>query len=139
MNLQALPRRIGLDFRDVFSKGFRFDRIDAVSRVERGTLQLSEFHMAGPAADVAMSGQVDLAQETQNLKLRVVPSLGGTASTALAIVNPVAGVAAALAQRVLKNPLGQIFAHEFEVTGSWVDPKVAKVAVQTTPSETANP
>ena len=43
--------------------------------------KLREFRMAGPAAEVAMSGQVDLAHETQDLKLRVVPSLGGTAST----------------------------------------------------------
>ena len=139
MNLQALPRRIALDFRDVFSKGFRFDRIDAVSRLERGTMQLSEFRMAGPAAEVAMSGQVDLAHETQDLKLRVVPSLGGTASTAVAILNPVAGVAAALAQRVLKNPLGQLFAHEFEVSGSWADPKVVKLTVLPQPNDTATP
>ena len=139
MNLQALPRRIALDFRDVFSKGFRFDRIDATSRLERGALQVSEFHMIGPAADVTMSGQVELAQETQDLKVRVVPSLGGTASTAVAIVNPVAGVAAALAQKVLKNPLGQLFAHEFEVSGGWADPKVVKLTVVPSPSETATP
>jgi uncharacterized protein YhdP len=139
MNLQALPRRIALDFRDVFSKGFRFDRIDAVSRVERGTLQVKEFRMAGPAAEVAMSGQVDLAHETQDLKLRVVPSLGGTASTALAIVNPVAGVAAAVAQRVLKNPLGQIFAHEFAVSGGWADPKVVKLNAAPAPNEAGTP
>src|SRR5256714_15076998 len=59
MNLQALPRRITLDFRDVFSKGFRFDRIDAASRIERGTMQLKELRMSGPTADVAMSVQVD--------------------------------------------------------------------------------
>jgi uncharacterized protein YhdP len=139
MNLQALPRRITLDFRDVFSKGFRFDRIDAVSGLERGTMQLKEFRMAGPAADVAMSGQVDLEHETQNLKLRVVPSLGGTASTAVALVNPVAGLAAAIAQRVLRNPLGQIFAHEFQVSGSWIEPKVEKLTVIPPPTETVTP
>lgn len=136
MNLQALPRRITLDFRDVFSKGFKFDRIDAVSRIERGMMQLKDFRMTGPAADVAMSGQVDLKNETQNLKLRVVPSLGGTASTAVALVNPVAGVAAAIAQRVLKNPLGQIFAYQFQVSGSWVEPKVEKI---TTAPQTTQP
>jgi uncharacterized protein (TIGR02099 family) len=139
MNLQALPRRIALDFRDVFSKGFRFDRIDAVSHLERGTMQLSEFRMAGPAAEVTMSGKVDLAHETQDLRLRVVPSLGGTASTALAIVNPVAGVAAAVAQRMLRNPLGQIFAHEFEVSGGWTDPKVAKRDSSPAPNEAGTP
>jgi uncharacterized protein YhdP len=86
-----------------------------------------------------MSGQVDLAHETQDLRLRVVPSLGGTASTAVAIVNPVAGVAAAIAQRVLKNPLGQIFAHEFEVSGGWTDPKVVKLNAAPAPNEAGTP
>ena len=128
MSLQALPRRIALDFRDVFSKGFRFDRVDAVSRVERGRMELREFRMRGPAAEVEMSGEVDLAAETQQLRVRVVPGLGDSASTALAIVNPVVGVTAALAQRVLKNPLGQIFAHEFSVTGGWAEPQVKRLA-----------
>jgi uncharacterized protein YhdP len=64
--------------------------------------------------------------------VRIVPSLGDSASTAVAIVNPVAGVAAALAQRVLKNPLGQIFAFDYSVSGSWSDPKVAKIGVPPT-------
>ncbi|MFN2644185.1 MAG: YhdP family protein, partial [Burkholderiales bacterium] len=80
MNLQALPRRIALDFRDVFSKGFRFDRIDATSRIEKGVMDINQFHMRGPAADVAMAGKVDVAHESQELKVRVVPSLGGSAS-----------------------------------------------------------
>ena len=137
MNLQALPRRITLDFRDVFSKGFRFDRIEAASTVDHGVMDIRQFRMRGPAAEVAMSGRVDLAHETQTLKVRIVPSLGGSASTAVAIVNPVAGVAAALAQQVLKNPLGQLFAHEFDVSGNWADPKVAKVSVAPPPTETA--
>jgi len=110
-----------------------------VSRVESGTMQLKQFRMAGPAAEVAMSGRVGLADETQQLKVRVVPSLGGTASTAVAIVNPVAGVAAAIAQKVLKNPLGQIFSHEFDVSGSWTDPKVTKIIIEPTPGPTTTP
>jgi len=137
MNLQALPRRITLDFRDVFSKGFRFDHIEAASAVDHGVMEIHPFRMHGPAAEVAMSGRVDLAHETQRLRVRVVPSLGGSASTAVAIVNPVAGVAAALAQQVLKNPLGQLFAHEFDVSGGWADPKVAKVTAAPNPTETA--
>jgi uncharacterized protein (TIGR02099 family) len=128
MSLQALPRRIALDFRDVFSKGFRFDRVDAASQLERGRMRIREFQMRGSAAEVEMSGEVNLAAETQDLRVRVVPGLGDSASTAIAaIVNPVAGVTAALAQRMLKNPLGQIFAHEFSVTGGWAEPQVARL------------
>jgi len=141
MSLQALPRRIALDFRDVFSKGFQFDRIDAAARVEAGVMAIDEFRMRGSAAEVDMSGQADLARETQDLRVRVIPSLGDSASTVVGIVNPLAGVAAAIAQRVLKNPLGQIFAYDYSVTGSWSDPKVAKLAVEAPPPipESATP
>ena len=128
MSLQALPRRIALDFRDVFSKGFQFDRIDARARVERGAMGIQEFRMRGSAAEVQMSGRADLVQETQDLKVRVVPSLGDTASTAVAaIINPVAGAAALLAQRALKDPIGRIFAFDYGITGSWSDPQVEKL------------
>ena len=78
-----------------------------------------------------MSGEVDLAQETQNLRVRVVPSLGDSASTAVALVNPVARRRRRRSRRtMLKNPLGQIFAYEYAVTGGWSDPKVAKVGIE---------
>ena len=127
MSLQALPRRITLDFRDVFSKGFQFERISAAAHLDHGVMALKQFKMSGSAAEVEMSGEADLARETQDLKVRVIPSIGSSASTAVAIVNPLAGVAAAIAQRVLKDPLGQIFAYDYAVTGSWSDPKVAKL------------
>ena len=135
MSLQALPRRVALDFRDVFSKGFRFDEIGARSRVERGLMHIDEFHMRGPAAEVQMSGTADLARETQDLRVRIVPGLGDSASTVIGIVNPVVGVTAALAQRALKDPLGQIFAHDFSVTGSWTEPQVVRLNPPGRPSE----
>jgi uncharacterized protein YhdP len=138
MSLQALPRRITLDFRDVFSKGFQFDRITASGVLDAGTLGLKEFRMRGSAADVEMSGQVDLARETQELRVRVLPSLSDSAALGVALVNPVAGVAAAIAQRILKNPLGQIFAFDYNVTGSWSDPKVEKILPPPPPEQVSN-
>ena len=127
MSLQALPRRVALDFRDVFSKGFQFDRINAAGHLESGVLGVKGLRMRGPAAEVEMTGEVDLANETENLRVRVLPGLGDTAALGVALVNPVAGVAAAIAQRILKNPIGHIFAYDYSVTGSWTDPKVVKL------------
>jgi uncharacterized protein YhdP len=129
MSLQALPKRLTLDFRDVFSKGFQFDKIAAAANIERGVMAIKDFKMAGSAAEVEMSGQVDLAKETQNLKVRVVPQLGDTASTALALINPLLLFPAAIAQKILKDPLGHIFAFNYTITGNWADPKVAKRGV----------
>ena len=132
MSLQALPRRLTLDFRDVFSKGFQFDRIAADAQINRGLMAIREFRMRGSAAQVEMSGEVDLANETQDLRVRVVPSLGDSASTVLAFLNPLLVFPAALAQRILKDPLGHIFAFDYSISGTWDDPKVAKMGVNAT-------
>jgi uncharacterized protein YhdP len=78
---------------------------------------------------VEMSGTVDLAREIQDLKVRVIPSLGDSAAAALAFVNPLLIFPAALAQRILKDPLGHIFSFEYEVTGTWSNPNVKRIAV----------
>jgi uncharacterized protein YhdP len=130
MSLQSLPRRISLDFRDVFSKGFEFERISSSGQVQRGVMAVKDFRMRGSAAQVEMSGDVDLAKEAQNLRVRVVPSLGDSAATLIALVNPLLAISAALAQRILKDPLGHIFAFDYGVTGSWSDPKVAKIGIE---------
>jgi len=127
MSLQMLPRRVTLDFRDVFSKGFKWDRIDATARIARGVLETRDFKMGGSAADVTMQGSADLARETQDLRVRVTPKLGDSAATVVGVINPVAGIVTFLGQRVLKDPLGQIFAFEYGITGTWKDPNVQKI------------
>ncbi len=133
MSLQAIPRRLTLDFRDVFSKGFAFDHIAAAAHIDRGVMTLKEFKMSGSAAESEMSGEVDLGKETQDLKVRVIPSLGDTASAVLAFLNPLLIFPAAIAQRILKDPLGHIFAFNYAVTGSWADPKVERTRVEARP------
>ena len=133
LSLQALPRRISLDFRDIFSDGFAFDTITSTAAVAKGVLQTKDFTMRGPSAQVAMSGNVDLVHETQALKVRVVPSVGDSLSVAglVLLANPITGIASFLAQRLLKDPLGQALAFEYSVTGAWADPKVEKLARET--------
>ncbi|MBI3526540.1 MAG: TIGR02099 family protein [Betaproteobacteria bacterium] len=128
LSLQALPRRVSLDFRDVFSKGFSFDRISANLNITAGVAYTQDFRMEGSAARVAMHGQVDLARETQNLIVRVTPSLSESIAIAGAIVNPAIGVAALIAQKALKDPFSQIASFDYSVTGSWADPVIARVS-----------
>lgn len=128
LSLQSLPRRITLDFRDIFSEGFAFDSIGGQFSVRRGVLETRDLQIQGPAARILMSGSVNLPQETQNLRVRVQPAIGETLATGMLLVNPATGAVAWLADKLLKDPLGQIFAYEYAVTGSWADPKVEKVA-----------
>lgn len=130
LSLQSLPRRITLDFRDVFSDGFTFDQINANATITRGgILSTQDFRMTGPQAGVLITGRVDLEHETQDLRVRVVPIVGDSiaAVAALALLNPVVGLGTLIAQRLLKDPLGQVLAHEYTVSGNWAEPKVDRV------------
>lgn len=133
LSLQALPRRISLDFQDVFTEGFAFDEIVGAVKINRGSAGLDNFRIQGPAARVLMSGEVDLAGETQKLRVRISPHVSDTVSLAGALVGgPIAGVAAFLAQKVLKDPIDQMVSYEYEVTGKWAEPTVKRVGVQPT-------
>lgn len=128
LSLQSLPRRITLDFRDIFSDGFAFDDISGSVKVNQGIVSGSDFRMDGPAAKVSMSGETDLAHETQNLHVRVVPLLGDTVSGAATLLGgPVVGLTTLLVQKVLKDPIGQIIAYEYSIGGTWDNPVVAKL------------
>lgn len=128
LSLQSLPRRASLDFRDVFSQGFSFDGIAGALKIERGIASTEHFRMQGPSARVLMSGEVDLARETQKLRVRVTPHLSESVSIAGALIGgPVGGVAAFLAQKILKDPIEKLTSFEYNVTGSWSDPQIAKL------------
>lgn len=127
LSLQSLPRRITLDFRDIFSEGFAFDSITGKAKIDKGVMTTEELRIRGPSAQVLLSGEANLVAETQNLKVRVQPAIGETLAVGAMIANPVAGAVAWAAQKVLKDPLDQIFAFEYAVTGGWNDPQVAKI------------
>jgi uncharacterized protein YhdP len=74
-----------------------------------------------------MNGSADIAKETQNLHLVVIPEVNlGTASLVALAINPVVGVGTYLAQLFLRNPLMKTLTFEYNVTGSWSDPLVVK-------------
>ena len=128
ISLQSLPRRLSLDFRDIFSEGLAFDEIVGAIKVVQGVASTDNLRIIGPAARINMRGKTDLANETQALRVKIHPQLSDSFSLAGALIGgPVAGVAAFVAQKLLQDPLGQITAYEYDVTGTWTDPVVAKV------------
>ena len=138
MNLQALPKRLTLDFSDVIEKGFQFDTLSGSFRFQNGLLSTQDFRMRGSAAQVEMSGETDLVAETHKMRVRVVPSLGAGAATIAGILGgPVAAAGGLLAEKVLRDPLGQIFSSEYSVTGTWSEPKVERISQPPTSADAA--
>jgi len=129
ISLQSLVRRIKLDFTDVFSDGFAFDSLVGSARINQGQFVFDRLEMKAPAADVHIQGEINLGPETQKLRVHVEPHLAESVAlaTGAALINPVFGVAALAAQKVLRDPVGKIFSVDYIVTGKLTDPVVSKV------------
>lgn len=140
LSLQSLPRRLTLDFRDVFSAGFAFDLVRGDVSIAQGVASTRNLQMQGVNAAVLMEGQADIAHETQNLRVVVVPEINaGTASLMAAVVNPAVGLGTMLAQLFLRRPLMQATTQVFEINGPWADPRITKVIAPPASAERTAP
>lgn len=128
LSLQSLPRRLTLDFRDVFTEGFAFDYVRGDVNIEQGIAHTKNLEMRGVNAVVFMDGQADIARETQTINVVVIPEINaGSASLLASAVNPLIGITTFLAQAILRGPLINANTQQFLVDGTWVDPRVTKI------------
>ncbi|MGZ8357934.1 MAG: YhdP family protein [Telluria sp.] len=129
LSLQALPRLLKLDFKDVFSEGLAFDGITADAIINKGLLRTDNLKMWGVAATVLMDGTADIANESTNLHVVVIPEFNlGTGPLVYALaVNPVVGIGSFLAQLFLRAPVMRALTYEMQITGPWKSPVVKRL------------
>jgi uncharacterized protein YhdP len=125
LSLAQLPKRMLLDFRDFYSKGLAFNRVDGHVRLAEGKARTDDLSIDSPAAQIEIRGVADLQAQTFDQTVEVQPRAGNLLTVAGAIAGgPVGAAIGAAANAVLKKPLGQIAAKTYRVTGPWKDPKV---------------
>ncbi|MDB5935423.1 MAG: hypothetical protein JWQ01_2767 [Massilia sp.] len=129
LSLQALPRLLKLDFHDIFSEGLAFDGISANAVITRGVVKTDNLKMHGVAATVLMDGTADIANESTNLHVVVIPEFNlGTGPLVYALaVNPVIGLGSFLAQLFLRAPMMKALTYQMQVTGPWKAPVITKL------------
>jgi uncharacterized protein (TIGR02099 family) len=129
LSLQMLPRMLKLDFHDVFSEGLAFDGITANAMITKGVVRTDNLKMHGVAATVLMDGTADIANESTNLHVVVIPEFNlGTGPLVYGLaVNPVIGIGSFLAQLFLRAPVMKALTYHMQVTGPWKSPTVTKL------------
>ena len=125
MSIAALPRRLSLDFRDVFDKGFGFDQIAGTFRIVDGITYTCDLALEGPAANVGIVGKADIANRTYEQTAVVSANVGNTLPIVGAVVaGPQAAAALLIFSQIFKKPLeeaGQVY---YGIDGSWDEPTV---------------
>lgn len=126
-NVDAIRRRLSLDFSDIFSKGLAFDHIKAEGTIADGNLYSDNMFIAGPSALIEINGRTGLAAEDYDLRVVVAPHVGSQISMISALANPVAGAMVFIAQKVFEKQLAEMIQYQYDITGSWDAPEFSTV------------
>ncbi|MGY0560730.1 YhdP family protein [Luteimonas sp. A478] len=128
LSIAELPRRLSLDFRDFFAKGFAFNRIEGEVQVVAGQARSESLVMDGPAARIQISGQADLRARTYDQTVEVLPKSGNVLAAVGAITaGPVGAAVGAMANAVLRRPLSELGSTTYRISGPWSEPEVEVV------------
>ena len=125
VSLAELPRRLSLDFRDFFDKGFSFNTLRGRFVFANGQARTDDLAIKGPAADIHVSGSADLVAQRYDQTIEMLPKTGGMMTAVGAIAGgPIGAAVGAVAGEVLKRPLQQMGRKRYHVTGPWSNPDV---------------
>ena len=125
LSVQALPRRLRLDFSDLFKEGLAYDRIEGNFTLYEGNAYTNDLYMRAPAARVDIAGRVGLASQDYDQLVTVTPEMSSTFAIGGALAaGPIGAATALLAQQFFKGPIEKTVERQYRVSGSWSDPKI---------------
>ncbi|MGE0857574.1 MAG: YhdP family protein [Gammaproteobacteria bacterium] len=133
LSLQALPRRLTLDFEDLFDKGLVFDHISGVFQLQDGNAYTNSLTIEGPSARFDISGRTGLATKDYDQHIVVTPALSASLPLAGALFGPIgagAGAAYYIGSKMFKSipeQMNRFLTRKYTITGSWDNPVVKRI------------
>ncbi len=123
-SLNALGKRLALDFSDLFSKGMAFDSIEGNFNLNDGEAYTTDLALRSTLASVDIRGRTGLSSRTYDQRVVVIPNVSATLPLVGALaINPSVGVALAVTQQLFGKQFDRIAMRTYEVTGSWDNPQ----------------
>lgn len=128
MSIAELPRRLSLDFGDVFGKGFGFDSIKGHFRFHDGNAWTNDLAIKGPAANISVTGRVGFRTHDYDQYVLAIPHIGNSLPIVGAVVaGPVGAAAGWAVQGLLGKGINRAASARYHITGPWDKPKITLV------------
>lgn len=126
-SLDSLVRKLRLDFRDVFSKGFYYNKMSGTLNLHQGVAQTSDFTIDGVPGNLTVQGYADLSKRQIDYQMSFAPKVTSSLPVIIAwMVNPATGLAALALDEVFQS--AEVISRiNFTVTGSFDKPVVTEV------------
>ena len=131
LSVTELPRRLALDFRDVFGKGFAFDKIDGDFRLVDGETYTCNLSLEGPAADIGIVGRAGLVSREYEQTAVVSANFGNALPVAGALVaGPQVAAALLIISRIFKKPLQEVTQIYYRIGGDFDEPDMQSISAE---------
>ncbi len=128
LSLQALPRRLSLDFRDLFNKGMQFDEIKGDVQIKGGDAFTSNLYIKSPSSAILVEGRTGLVRRDYDHVISVVPNVSESVAITSALAwGPQVAAAVLLFQNIFKKDIAKATMIRYSVTGSWDDPQFTRL------------
>ncbi|WP_310280012.1 YhdP family protein [Rheinheimera soli] len=135
-SLGSLVRKLKLDFRDIFSKGFFYTEMKGDLQLDKGVVHTNNTLVDGAAGKIELQGYADLVTRQLDYQMAFLPKITSSLPVLVALLqfNPATGLAA-LALDELVESAEVVSKVNFVVTGNFDQPEVQEVARHTTEIE----
>jgi uncharacterized protein YhdP len=131
VSVVALPRRLALDFRDVFGRGFGFDEIRGKFRIDNGQTFTCNLSLEGPAAAIGIVGRAGLVERDYDQAAVVSASFGNALPVvAAALAGPQVAAVMLIFSQIFKKPLQEVSQIYYGISGSWDEPVIVSVTAE---------
>ncbi len=132
LSVASIPRRLALDFTDLFGEGFDFDSIKGSFGMKEGTAYTDDLSMVGQSATIEVEGPINIVEKTYDQKIKITPNVSSTLPVAGAAVGGPIGLGVGTAILVVDKLVGKLFdkeivnliSYSYKLTGPWDEPKL---------------
>lgn len=132
LSIAAIPRRLALDFSDLFGKGFDFSGINGQFQFSNGIARTDNLTMQGDSALIEVSGPTDMVAKTYDQIVKITPKVSSALPLAGAVAGGPVGLGVGTAILLFDKIAGQVFDREivdlisysYKLTGPWNNPRL---------------
>jgi len=118
-SIQTLPKRLLLDFSDLYKKGLEFDNISGSFELSDGDAYTSDFLMEGSVVSASLAGRIGLMSQDYDQLIKVQVHVADFISfVGLLVSSPWSIILPQLLKDEFKTTL------KYSLSGNWADPKL---------------
>ncbi len=124
-DLHTLPRRLMMDFSDVFNQGLGFNILAGDFKLLDGNAVTDNLVIQAPVARIEITGETGLVNRSYNQLVKITPHFTNPLPVAGVIAGGItAGAVTLIVQKLLQNHLENAASFSYIVTGGWDKPKI---------------